>query len=134
VVDGVTVSSDGKITLPVAASKVHVGLPITADVQTLPLDVKGSPQTLQGRKKTVASVTLRVQDSRGFWAGPDEDNLVEYAQRDHEDYGDPVSLKTGIARVVIKNDWNDDGQVFIRQTDPLPMTILAAIPDVQVGG
>lgn len=134
VVDGVTVSSDGKVTLPVAASKVHVGLPITADVQTLPLDVKGSPQTLQGRKKTVASVTLRVQDSRGFWAGPDEDNLVEYAQRDHEDYGDPVSLKTGIARVVIKNDWNDDGQVFIRQTDPLPMTILAAIPDVQVGG
>ncbi|MFK5282694.1 hypothetical protein ACI3PL_24325, partial [Lacticaseibacillus paracasei] len=49
----------GQITLASAASKVHVGLPITADMQTLPLALEGAPAGGQGTTKNISRVHLR---------------------------------------------------------------------------
>jgi hypothetical protein len=49
------VSNTGTVTLPNATTKAHIGLPMTAALQTLDLDL-GSVQglgTVQGRKKSV---------------------------------------------------------------------------------
>jgi hypothetical protein len=131
VVNDLTVSG-GQITLPRAATPVHVGLGYNCDLKTLGID---DPETtLQGRKKNVSEVVLSVLESRGAWIGPDENNLVEVKPRFDSDGYDAIALKTFEERVNIEPDWTDGGQVLIRQPDPLPLTILAVTPEFDIGG
>lgn len=139
VVRGLTVSG-GSVTLPYAASKVHVGLSMVASLQTLDLDlgaVRGLG-TVQGRAKSVAGVTLRVETTRGIFVGPkdgdrDSVHLVEYKQRATEAWGEAIQLYTGDISIVTPWDWNTHGNVWVKQFDPLPMTILAIMPDIVIG-
>lgn len=141
VVRNLTVSVGGTVTLPNAATKAHIGLPMTAALQTLDLDlgqVRGLG-TVQGRLKTNSEVTLRVQDTRGIFLGPrdggrdDPNTLVEYKQRSTEAWNEAIQLYTGDLRITPHWDWTDGGNIWIKQFDPLPMTILALMPDVTLG-
>ena len=139
VVRNLTVSN-GSVTLPFAASKVHVGLPYEATLMTLDLDT-GMVQglgTVQGRKKTVAEVTLRVEKTRGIWIGTadetrDSGKLIEFKQRSSEAWDEAIGLMTGDLEITPIADWTNGGNIVIKQFDPLPMTILAIMPDVAVG-
>ena len=126
-----TVAS-GAITLSNPASKIHIGLPIESDIQTLNLEL-GQP-TQQGKKKSISAVTLRVEESRGGKIGYDKDHLTEFKQRAYEPYGTATSLKTGDIKVTLPSTWKTEGSIFFRQSDPLPMTLLAVIPEVSLGG
>lgn len=126
------VVSGGSITLPNAAGVVHVGLPYTSDIETLNMEV--SPGTVQGKLKKVSSVTIRFMRSRGLFVGPDFDNLIEMKWREDEVMGAPTALLTDDKDVMIEPSWNSNGRIAIRQQYPLPMTILAVIPEVTLGG
>lgn len=125
------VVSGGAVTLPRAVSKAHAGLPITAEMHTL--DPELANGTIQGKRKRVVAVTARVEASRGLWAGPTANDLKEVKPEGLTVYGGPIPLKTGDARIIIPAHWNERGSVFIRQTDPLPLTVLALIPELEVG-
>lgn len=128
------------VTLPFAASVVHVGLPVEASLQTLNLDL-GTIQglgTVQGRQKSVSEVTIRVENTRGIFTGPYDDtrdgkHLVEYKQRTTEAWNEAVRLYTGDIKITPPWDWNTNGSMWVKQFDPLPMTILAFMPDVTIG-
>lgn len=124
------VVSAGAITLDYPASKVSVGLPIQADMQTLEPPLQGT----LAKYKAISRLTIRVRNSRGLLAGPNADNLFPLKQRTNEAWGDPVALVTGEFEVVLSPSWNDNATLHIRQVDPLPLTILAVTPDVEVGG
>lgn len=128
------VVTGGAITLDNAASLVHVGLPIEADLQTLPLAAQLDNAFGAGRVKNVNQAWLRVYRSSGIFVGPDEDNLTEAKQRSTEPYGSPPSLKTGDIQVMTTNSWTDGGQVFVRQSDPLPLTVVSLTAEVAIGG
>lgn len=123
----------GSITLDRPAGKAQVGLPIEADFETLEVNVFGG-ETVRNKKKTIPTVSLIVRASRGIWAGTDADHLYEFKQRNEEAYLDPVALLTGTATIPISSTWNNTGRVFVRQSDPLPLSILGIIPEVEVGG
>ena len=123
----------GAITLATPASLVQVGLPITADLQTLPLAMQ-VPGYGQGKKKNINKVYLGVKDSSGIQAGASFDTLVPAKLRTTEPYGTPTRLQTGQIEVVTKGAWGDNGQACIRQTDPLPLTVLSIALDVAEGG
>lgn len=123
----------GAITLDTPASKVHVGLPIVADMQTLPLALQ-IPAAGQGTKKNVNKVFLRVANSSGISTGPSFDNLVPAKIRTTEPYGSPPALQTRLIEVVNRAAWTDDAQVCIRQSDPLPLTVTALVLDFALGG
>ena len=127
-----TVSS-GAITLDIAASKVQVGLPITADLQSLPLALQVEAFG-QGRMKNVNQVFLRVSASSGVFVGPDADHLTEYKQRTTEVYGAAPTLKSRELRMPIEPSWNDSAQVWVRQSDPLPITVVGMTLEVSIGG
>ncbi|MCM5682517.1 hypothetical protein M8A51_23555 [Schlegelella sp. S2-27] len=128
-----TVAS-GSVTLPRPYAQIIVGLPIESDFETLDLDPLGD-SLLRDKRKLIRSVTLVVESSRGIFAGPDEDNLREYKQRtDDEGYDSPTEPVTGNIEINMSGTWNDNGRVFVRQRDPLPLTILSAIPEGQIGG
>ncbi len=128
----VTVAS-GAFTLDYCATVVHAGLPIESDFETLDLSIPGG-ETLRDKQKNIPAVRLLLEESRGLFAGKDADNLLEFKQRSSENYDDPIELLTGLAEIRIISNWNTGGRIFVRQSDPLPLAILAAIPEVTVGG
>lgn len=128
------VASDGTITLADAASVVHVGLPITADIEGLPLVIETLMAAGQANLKNVSEVLLRVKDSGGIKVGPDFDHLRELPARSNEAYDTPPALKNGVVRIVIDNSWGIDSRVCLRQTAPLPLTISAMTLVVATGG
>ncbi len=128
----------GAITLDKPYSVIFVGLPYTADLETLDIDTPDGA-SLKSGKMLINSVTLLVDHSRGMWIGAGDPapavNLVgrgsglrEAKIRDAEDYDAPVDLLTGDLKVNFDASWNKTGRIFIRQVDPVPMTILAAVP------
>jgi hypothetical protein len=123
----------GQITLEKAASLVHVGLPIVSDLQTLPMAMEGVDGFGQGRVKNVNQVFLRVYRSSGIFVGPSVDDLTEAKIRTTETYGTPPNLKTEEIDILVTPTWQRDGQIVIRQTDPVPLTIVSATIEVQMG-
>lgn len=122
------------------AEIIHVGLPYVSDAQTLDLEVLGQ-ETLIDKKKQVNQVTLLVESSRGIWAGePNEDgtvntnNLYEQVQRSPGDEYKMITPLTGKVIISMSASWNTGGRVHVRQRDPLPLSLLAVIPSVAVGG
>ena len=127
------VVSSGSVTLDRASSIVHVGLPYDSDLQSLPLALQAEAFG-QGRVKNLNHVWVRVLESSGIFAGPSADKLVEAKQRTTEPYGSPPNLKTEDIKLMLTPAWQDNGQIFVRQTDPLPLTIVGLTIEVAVGG
>jgi len=127
------VVSSGEISLERAASVVHLGLPYESDLNTLPLALQVEALG-QGRVKNLNHVWLRVLESSGIFAGPSADKLVEAKQRTTEPYGTPPSLKTQDIKIMLTPQWQDNGQLFVRQTDPLPLTVVGLTLEAAVGG
>lgn len=135
--DGAThrskVVTAGTITLDWAASIVHIGLPYTPDIETLPLTLQVDGFG-QGRQKNINKVTVRVSQSSGVVAGPDANHLIPFKQRTTEPYGTPPALRDGEQEIVVTPTWNDSGQIFIRQSYPLPVTVVGLTLHVAIGG
>ncbi|MHB1371979.1 MAG: phage tail protein, partial [Pseudomonadaceae bacterium] len=125
----------GAITLDAAASTVQVGLPITADLQTLPIAAPLRDGSFgQSHVKNVNKAWLRVYRSSGIFVGPAFDKLREVKQRTDEPYGSPPALKSEEMSINLSPSWGDGGQVCIRQVDPLPLTIVCLTAEVELGG
>ena len=127
------VVTGGAITLEQSASKIQVGLPITADLKTLPVAAGIDNGFAQGRYKNVNKAWLRVFRSSGIFIGPDENNLVEAKQRTTESYGSAPALKSEEIPILLNPAWADSGQVFVRQSDPLPLTVASLTLEVSFG-
>ncbi len=134
VVRDLTVSATGSVALPRRFSRIHLGLEYISDVELLNIESRGEGGTMQGQLKNVNKVVVRMDRSRGLWAGPDASDLVEVSQRLDEEYGEPTALLSGDIEIDILPTWNSNGRVLLRQRDPLPMTVLAVIPKFQVEG
>lgn len=125
--------TNGRISIQHPAGTITVGLPFRSLLQTLPLDVGGAT-TIQGKRKQLPAVTVRLENSRGMRIGPDLDSMAEPKERKPTlPYGQAIPLFTGDERVIIPSTWTTDGSIWIEQTEPLPLTVLGLIPEVRVG-
>jgi hypothetical protein len=133
-VTGALTVANGTVTLPNAASRVHLGLNYTATIKSLRLDNNNPLDTVQGRNKKMTRLTLRLEDTMGLYHGPDLDHLRSAKFGLPALYGQELSMVTGDKHVTLSPSWNKNGQIVVQQQDPLPMTVLALIPDVVIGG
>ena len=115
------------------ASVITVGLPITAQAQTLPLTFE-TMAFGQGRQKNVNKVWFRVVSSSSVFAGPTFDKLTENKVRTTEPYGSPPALQTGEVNLMVTPSWGPDGAICFQQTDPLPLEIASLTLEVSIGG
>ena len=88
----------------------------------------------QGRYKNVNKAVLRVYQSAGILVGPNDAKLTRVKARTTEPYGTPPALRTGEIDCMTTPAWADGGQVFVRQTDPLPLTVVSITAEVSLGG
>ena len=131
VVRDLSVSSLGKITLPRAVARAHIGIPYISDLETLPL-IEERQGVGSGEIKSLRSIFVKVLKSRGMLIGPDKNSLREWPQRQYEKLGEPTQRLTGVVKLHPQGTWDRNGQVFIRQKDPLPLTVLEIRPDVEL--
>lgn len=127
VVDGLTVSGAGHIALPRPTARFHGGLRNVSEIQTL--ELKKGQATTEGLIQSVETVLLRVSRSRGFEVGPSFDKLRPPQLRDGEDYG-ATELQDRDIELSMDAEWDENGRVCIRQSDPLPMTVVGIVPTV----
>lgn len=121
----------GSITIPTPASKVTVGIPYTAQLQTMYLDT-GEP-TIQGKRKKVNALTLRLKESRGLSAGRTFSTLVSIRETAPPILAPATGLLTLDERVVMDPLWDVPGQICIQQTNPFPATVLGVILEISLG-
>ena len=133
VVKDLTVAS-GKVTLPNASSRVHLGLDFTAEIKTLRLDAGSLNPTSSARTKKISQIGLQIEKTLGLWTGPDTDHMREAKFGLPSQWGQPPDAITGLKEFTMSPSWNKNGQIVIQQRDPLPMTILSITPDIIVGG
>lgn len=127
------VVTGGAVTLEKPGGVVHIGLPINAQFETLDININGQ-ETLLDKKQLISTVTLVINASRGIWASTPGGQWYEYPQREFEFYDDPVEDATGKVEVKLDSIWEKNWRLKIRQTDPLPLSVLAVIPRITVGG
>jgi hypothetical protein len=126
-------TASSNVILPVPAVIVRAGLPILAEVETLDIDPAGTPEPLTNKQKRITDITVLVEASRNMDLGIDADDLVQWRQRS-DDPEDTDAVYTGAVTIPVTTTWNRRGRLTIRQPDPLPLSILAIVPAVQVGG
>lgn len=127
------IHSPAPLGIPTLYTNVHIGLRIPfADLESLDLDVQGA--NVRDKQKAVHTVTLLLDNcSAEFQGGPDSTQLVDY-DATGEPWRSNVRAQTGQYEITLPAAFTPAGRVFIRQTKPLPLTILALIPNAEAGG
>lgn len=132
VVRGLTVTG-GTVTLPFAASKVHVGLPYSAEFETLPPAIQFEDVgASRGRPHSVSAVRIQMEKTRGLKAVLADGRANELIQTSG-DLAEEIPLWTGMRELTVPAQWNRDGTIAIRQDNPLPMTVLGIAVDLSIG-
>lgn len=141
IVDGVAVHdltvTDGSVTLPEnvgTGSVVSFGIPYQVDVTTLPVRFNAQGEGFNvGRKQQTGQITLSLHESRSVFCGVDENNLYLVKSRTDEAWGTPDDLMTGDYLVDSANVVSGEASVHVRQTSPLPFTLLGVFMEPVVG-
>ena len=132
--------STGAFVLPVAASKVTIGLGFTAKLQTLALEL-GEP-TVQGKVKKINNVDVRVTETLGLMIGSDFNHLTPMKDLIQGNVSSMLTgqanqivtdLVTGDARTFLDPTYTVPGQYCIQQSLPYPATILGVFPSITQG-
>ena len=127
-----TVSS-GAITLDRSSTKVHIGLPYTSLLQTMRIESQSNEGTSQSKTKRINEVTLRLHETVGVEVGASLTDMERIPFRSSAAAMDTaVPLFTGDKQVEFRDDFNTDGHVYVRQTQPLPLTLLSIYPMLTV--
>lgn len=140
-----TVDQFGNVALPKAASAVTLGLGFQCQLQGVYL----LEPNVQGARKKISDVTVRIENSRGLKIGtnqPDGSTLSPpqlapawYGLTAVPDKAVPAynalctPLYTGDVRQSVSGGFQTPGQVAIQQDNPLPMNILALVSEVLTG-
>jgi hypothetical protein len=127
-----TVAS-GSITTDRATTKAQVGLSYTSTLKTVRLEAGSASGTAQGKIKKIHSVVVRFFRTVGASVGTNLDNTDTIPFRDSSDPTDTaVPLFTGDKTIEAQPSWDTEGSIVVKQTQPLPMTIVGIYPRVVV--
>ncbi len=147
VIEGLVVE-DGHVTLPYGARAAHVGLPYAAVAETLDLAYARQDGTQLTRRSRVASVTARVEKTRGLFVGsalrsagnevfagpgiPDSQFalLSEVPERSDEEAGESTRLFSSDHLFYLSSGF-DEGRVVMYAPYPLPCSVLALVAEVE---
>lgn len=124
----------GSVTIANTASIVHIGLPYTCDLETLNADFQARDGTIQTRIKNITKTTLRLENTRELFVGSSFADMWEIKLREDENYNEATRMYTGDISTTITSGSNKQGRVCLRVSNPVPVTVLAIVSEVTVGG
>jgi hypothetical protein len=93
------------------------------------IDAGSQNGTSQGKTKRIYEVTARLFETVGVEVGPDLNNMERIPFRTSANPMDEgIPPFTGDKEVEFRGNFETDGFIFVRQTQPLPLTILSLYP------
>ena len=123
------VVSSGGITLDRSSTKVKVGLPYISLLQTMRIDAGANNGTSQSKTKRIYEITARLYESIGIEIGPDLNNMERIPFRSSANLMDSgINVFTGDKEIEFRGNYETDGFIFVRQNQPLPLTVLSLYP------
>ena len=124
--------SSGSISLDRSTTKAVVGLAYDSVLQTMRIEGGAAEGTSQGKTKRISKVVLRLFETVGVKVGPTLAKLETVPFRTtSSDLSAPVdTLLAGDREIEFRDDYNSDGFIFIKQDQPLPLSVLAIYPTV----
>ena len=124
--------SSGSISLDRSTTKAVVGLAYDSVLQTMRIEGGAAEGTSQGKTKRISKVVLRLFETVGVKVGPTLAKLETVPFRTtSSDLSAPVNtLLAGDREIEFRDDYNSDGFIFIKQDQPLPLSVLAIYPTV----
>lgn len=123
--------TNGSITLASAVTRAIVGLPFACRAKTLPMIVPDAG--IEAKRKRIVGLAVRLTKSRGLKYGDAYDHTYDMKERTDEQWGRPTRLQEGIRYQPIGTTWDEDGFTYFRLDDPLPVTLLSIVSDIEVG-
>ena len=123
-----TVSS-ASIALDFSATTAAIGYGYTSNMQTLRIESGSSDGTSQGKPKRIHGITVRLFETVGVEVGNDSSETDRIFFRDSSmDMDTAVPLFSGDKDVEFPGGFDDDDRIYLQQTQPLPLTVLALYP------
>ena len=132
--------TNGTITLNKCYSIIHIGLPYTSDIGTLAID--GTQNTTVGKQQLIKKVYIHTEKTQTMWVGTrNPDNiklnagqdplygLNEIKNRDEENYDQAAGMLKERFEVKVESTYEEQAEVFIRNVDPTPLSVLAITPE-----
>ena len=117
----ITVSAGGVATLPRGGKNVVIGLPYTTEVRPLSIDFGAIAS-----KSAIIEILIRFRNSLGGEVSQDRLNWSTVEQLQPRITTDtPLSLLSQDYQSTPHSTWERKPSISVRQTQPLPMTILA---------
>lgn len=132
VVTGLTVSL-GSVTLPAAASNVLVGLHSDAYIWTLSPDFGVSDGATAGRMRRIKSVAVKARGVGGAVKVVGSGDDPELLQPSGDGAANTASLIADLVKKLgVSSDLERDHRIEVRQSQPLPLDILALATNTEV--
>jgi len=131
------VITNGSITLSRPFGSIVVGLPFVSEVWPTLGDVETKEGTAMGRMQRITSLVVDFYKTGGIWYGREDSEdgeKEEYAPfRVPSDLTNlAVPLYTGSYHIDFPEGFDRDSNYFIRQKQPLPLTLRAVVDNIEV--
>lgn len=123
--------TNGRVDLPRSGTKIHLGLPYTAELETLDIDV--GQVSLNGELRNITKIVIHVEKMAGLEYGLPGGDLYQKPSREDEGEELATGLFTGSFEARVDGDWNNNGRLTFRAA-LLPATVLAVVPQFEAGG
>ena len=127
-----TVSS-GAVTLDRSATKAHIGLGYTSLLKTMRIEGGSAQGVSQGAIKRIHDIVVRLFRTVGAKVGSSATNndLIPF-RSSADEMGQALDLFTGDKTIEFPNGYDTDAQVFVKQDQPLPMSVLGIYARLEV--
>lgn len=115
------------------AKNIVAGLAYTAKLQSMPLEAETQSGSTLGRRKNVHKIGVYFKDTNYAKIGSDFENMDEVKWRRNEKPGEAVRLHSDYAYIHLAQGYGNQCYACIMSDQPLPLTVLALLPQVGVG-
>ncbi len=135
--DGGTVADEvvasASITIDRWANKVVAGMPFTSILETMPIVFSGQTGSAMAKIKAIRKVTFDFYQTLGVEYGIDADNLrpINF-QTTETPMGEQIPLFDGFVNETFQQGYKRQSSVYIQQDKPLPVTLRAIIPEIEI--
>jgi hypothetical protein len=126
------VVTDGKVVLADPYSKVHIGLGYLSELEMLRIEGGSQTGTAQGKIKRVYDISLRFYKTSGGEIGVRGKTDIIKFRKSSDPMNQPVPLFTGDKLIPFPDGYNREAEIYLKQEQPLPMSILAVMPKLEV--
>jgi len=132
-----TLVSNGQIQLDGIFSEVVVGLPYLSEVRPYLSELPDQTGTSYGRMQRITHVNIEFMNTLGGYVGRYDAEDGEFEEelpfrKPIDLMGVEVPLFSGIYHYTFMEGFDRQAEYFIRQRQPLPMTVLGVVDEIKV--